>query len=100
MVVAATGPAGPAGSAGAPATALWAVVDHRTAPHPQQGSASALKIGTGDYEVVFNQDVTGCNIFVRVDSTSTRVPRAGDQGLVFVAVGAPPDRPYESRGPF
>jgi mannose-6-phosphate isomerase-like protein (cupin superfamily) len=39
-------------------------------------------------------------IFVRVDSTSTRVPRAGDQGVVFVAVGAPPDRPYESRGPF
>jgi mannose-6-phosphate isomerase-like protein (cupin superfamily) len=38
--------------------------------------------------------------FVRVDSTSTRVPRAGDQGLVFVAVGAPPDRPYESHGPF
>lgn len=37
---------------------------------------------------------------VRVDAGSTRVPKAGADGLVFVAVGAPPDRPYESRGPF
>jgi mannose-6-phosphate isomerase-like protein (cupin superfamily) len=37
---------------------------------------------------------------VRVDAGSTRVPRAGDDGLVFVAVGAPPDRAYEPHGPF
>lgn len=37
---------------------------------------------------------------VRVDAESTRVPTAGDEGLVFVAVGAPADRLYESRGPF
>jgi mannose-6-phosphate isomerase-like protein (cupin superfamily) len=38
--------------------------------------------------------------FVRVDPESTRVPRAGDDGLVFIAVGAPADRSYEPRGPF
>ncbi len=38
--------------------------------------------------------------FVRVDPASTRVPRAGDDGLTFVAVGAPPERSYEPRGPF
>ena len=25
-----------------------------------KGAASALKLGTGDYQVLFNQDVTGC----------------------------------------
>jgi mannose-6-phosphate isomerase-like protein (cupin superfamily) len=38
--------------------------------------------------------------FVRVDPDSVRVPRAGDDGLTFIAVGAPPDRIYEPRGPF
>ena len=37
---------------------------------------------------------------VRVDATSTRVPTAGDAGLTFVAVGSPPGRGYEPRGPF
>ena len=39
-------------------------------------------------------------VCVRVDASSTRVPRAGDEGLVFVAVGAPLDAPYEAHGPF
>jgi mannose-6-phosphate isomerase-like protein (cupin superfamily) len=39
-------------------------------------------------------------VCVRVDAGSTRVPCAGDDGLAFVAVGAPVDRPYEPRGPF
>jgi len=37
-------------------------------------------------------------IFVRVDPGSVRVPRAGDAGLTFVAVGAPPDGAYAPRG--
>jgi mannose-6-phosphate isomerase-like protein (cupin superfamily) len=39
-------------------------------------------------------------IFVRVDPSSVRVPRAGDAGLTFVAVGSPPDGSYRPRGPF
>jgi mannose-6-phosphate isomerase-like protein (cupin superfamily) len=38
--------------------------------------------------------------FVRVDPESVRVPRADDDGLTFIAVGAPPDHSYEPRGPF
>jgi mannose-6-phosphate isomerase-like protein (cupin superfamily) len=33
--------------------------------------------------------------FVRVDPAATRVPVAGDDGLEFVAFGAPVDAPYE-----
>ena len=33
--------------------------------------------------------------FVRVDSTSTRVPVSGDEGLEFVTIGAPLDGRYE-----
>ena len=58
------GPAGPAGPAGAAATSLWAVVDQNGTLIRNKGVASAQKIGgvgTGDYQVVFNQDVTGCS---------------------------------------
>jgi mannose-6-phosphate isomerase-like protein (cupin superfamily) len=34
-------------------------------------------------------------LFVRVDPAATRVPTSGDDGLEFVAFGAPLDRPYE-----
>ena len=33
--------------------------------------------------------------FLRVDPASTRVPRAGDDGLEFVTFGAPIGSPYE-----
>jgi mannose-6-phosphate isomerase-like protein (cupin superfamily) len=33
--------------------------------------------------------------FVRVDPTSTRLPTAGQDGLEFIAFGAPLDAPYE-----
>jgi mannose-6-phosphate isomerase-like protein (cupin superfamily) len=33
--------------------------------------------------------------FVRVDPESTRLPIAGDDGLEFIAFGAPIDEPYE-----
>ena len=56
----AAGPQGPAGPAGASATALWASVDQNGTLVRSKGVASAQKNGTGSYQVVFNQDVTGC----------------------------------------
>src|SRR5262245_46661639 len=56
----AAGPAGPAGPAGAAATAPWASVDAAGSLVRNKGVASAQKLGTGDYLVTFNQDVTGC----------------------------------------
>ena len=57
------GPAGPAGASGPKgdsATALWASVDNNGTLVRNKGAASALRTGTGQYQVVFNQDVTGC----------------------------------------
>ena len=56
----AAGPAGPAGAAGAAATALWAQLDAAGSLVRNKGAASSQKLGTGDYLVTFNQDVTGC----------------------------------------
>jgi hypothetical protein len=56
----AAGPAGPAGAAGASATSLWASVDSSGSLVRNKGVASSQKLGTGDYLVTFNQDVTNC----------------------------------------
>jgi hypothetical protein len=60
----AQGPAGPAGASGPKgdsATALWASVDKNGTLVRNKGAASAQRNGTGSYQVVFNQDVTGCS---------------------------------------
>jgi hypothetical protein len=76
------GPAGPAGAAGAAgaagpkgdsATGMWAVVDQNGTLIRNKGVASALKIATGDYQVVFNQDVTGCSYQATVGGPGTTV---------------------------
>lgn len=56
----AAGPAGPSGPAGAAATALWASVDQNGTLVRNRGAASAQRNAVGTYQVVFNQDVTGC----------------------------------------
>ena len=59
----AQGPAGPAGAsgpAGAAATALWASIDDNGTLVRNKGAASSLRTATGQYQVIFNQDVTGC----------------------------------------
>jgi hypothetical protein len=57
----APGPVGPTGPAGAAATALWAVVDQNGTLVRNKGAASAQRNATGQYQVIFNQDVTGCS---------------------------------------
>jgi hypothetical protein len=65
------GAAGPAGPAGAAATALWAVVDQNGTLIRNKGVASAQRIGTGDYQVIFNQDVTACSYQATVGGAGT-----------------------------
>lgn len=38
--------------------------------------------------------------FVHVDPGTPRQVTAGPEGLVFITVGAPAEKPYEPRGPF
>ena len=52
--------AGPAGPAGPAATSLWASVDATGTLVRNKGVASAQKNATGDYQVIFSQDVTTC----------------------------------------
>lgn len=76
----AAGAAGPAGPAGAAATALWAQIDSAGSVVRQKGVASAQKLGTGDYLVTFNQDVTGCTYQATLGGPTT--------GLTFGEVSA------------
>jgi hypothetical protein len=56
-----SGAQGPSGPAGAPATALWASVDQNGTLVRNRGATSAQRNGVGNYQVIFNQSVTGCS---------------------------------------
>jgi hypothetical protein len=55
------GPPGPAGPAGAAAAKGWASVDSNGTLVRNRSAASAQRNGTGQYQVIFSQDVTGCS---------------------------------------
>jgi hypothetical protein len=62
------GPRGPAGPAGT-VTRLWAVMNASGSIHRGAGTTSAGRLGLGVYEVVFNQNVTGCVFVASVGDT-------------------------------
>jgi hypothetical protein len=91
----APGPAGApgaAGAAGASATALWAVIGVEgevLSASPALVSAKKLTPGNGQYEVVFNRDVSRC-AYVASSHAGTGVdvaaePREGNANAVFVS---------------
>jgi hypothetical protein len=102
----AAGPAGPAGPAGAAATALWAVVDSTGTLIRNKGVASAQKLADGDYQVVFNQDVTACSYQATLGGPTTGLAigeisaahrvavAAGIRVVTFNSTGVLADRPF------
>jgi hypothetical protein len=110
------GPAGPPGATGAtgapgtpgakgdkgdPATRLWAVVNLSGTTGATSGVTGSAKIGTGQYEVVFNRDVTGCSYQATMSQTPGETiaqPRVGVPNGVFVgtytSAGAGADRAF------
>jgi hypothetical protein len=96
----ATGPIGPAGTkgekgdrgdkgeTGAPATSLWAVVSAGAKVLHGKGVTEVKSISTGEYEVVFNQDVSACAYSVTPFTVAVfeAEPRAGNANGVFVAI--------------
>jgi hypothetical protein len=54
------GQVGPVGKEGAPATTLFARVKNDGTLQKGSGTASAAAIGPGEYEVVFNRNVSAC----------------------------------------
>jgi len=98
----AAGPAGPAGPAGT-VTRLTAVVNASGSLARSQGTTSAGHVGTGQYEVIFNQNVTACTYVASVgnptpglttpNGVAVVVPRNGNANGVGVAT-------YDAAGAF
>ena len=78
-----TGPQGPKGDKGdkgdpgPSATKLWAVVNSSGSIARSSGTTSAGRLDDGDYEVIFNQDVSSCAFVASVGSTGNGTPSAG-----------------------
>lgn len=79
------GPPGPPGPPGTSATALWAVVDGSNGARVRQsGTISSARLTVGQYEVVFNRNVSTCAFSAVIGN-----PGAGfSQGDIAVAVRA------------
>jgi hypothetical protein len=104
----ATGPAGTPGTPGAkgdkgePATRLWAVINVSGTTGRGSGVTGSTKLSlTGQYEVVFNRDVTACSYQATMSLNPGEVyaqPRSGVPNGVFVATfnssGAASDRAF------
>jgi hypothetical protein len=70
------GPAGPAGPTGQVAE-LWAIVNPSGSLSRSSGTTSTGRLGLGQYEVIFNQDVQNCIYQATV----------GDAGVISGALG-------------
>jgi hypothetical protein len=110
------GPAGPPGATGAagqpgtpgakgdkgePATRLWAVINVSGTTGRGSGVTGSAKVGTGQYEVVFNRDVTTCSYQATLSVTQGEViaqPRSLVPNGVFVgtysSAGAAADKAF------
>ena len=64
----------------AQAKALWAVVAANGALARKNAATSVAKSGTGEYQVVFDRDVTACAYNATLGSTDTSPPPAGEVG--------------------
>jgi hypothetical protein len=62
---------------------LWAVVNTSGSIARSSGTTSAGHLGTGDYEVIFNKDVTKC-VYLAVGGAAT----TGTPGRVIASVGS------------
>ena len=107
------GPAGPPGATGAMgqpgaqgdkgdlATRLWAVINVSGTTGRGSGVTGSAKVATGQYEVVFNRDVTACSYQATMSISpgeAVAQPRASVPNGVFVgtytSAGAAADRAF------
>jgi hypothetical protein len=104
------GPAGPPGAAGAqgakgdqgaPATRLWAVINASGTSSRGAGLTGSVKLTTGQYEVVFDRDVTACSYQATISASSGEAavePRPGVpngvQVRTFTSTGGAADRAF------
>ena len=95
----AQGAPGAKGDQGAPATRLWAVINASGTPGRGAGLTASTKLATGQYEVVFDRDVTTCSYQATMSINPGEIvaqPRSLVPNGVFVATytsgGAASDR--------
>jgi hypothetical protein len=74
------GPAGPAGSV----SKLWAVAQPTGVLQRGAGTTSAGRLGVGQYEVVFNQDIQQCTYLANVGSPVDITNAGNQQGFAVV----------------
>lgn len=65
------GPTGPQGPAGADATKLWAAINSGGNATGESGVSSSTRTATGDYTVVFEQNVSACAYLASAVATGT-----------------------------
>jgi hypothetical protein len=78
------GPAGPQGPAGPGASRLWAVMNASGSISRGAGTTSAGRLGMGQYEVIFGQDVQNCNFQATVGDPGNINNAASSQGFAMV----------------
>jgi hypothetical protein len=86
------GAAGDRGDPGVPATRLWAVIGTGGAKLRGSGVTSSDNFATGNYEVIFNRNVTGCSYQATRSDTPGFIqvqPREGHPNGVYVGVHTP-----------
>jgi hypothetical protein len=74
------GPAGPAGSV----SKLWTVVGSNGSAVRSAGVIATARVGTGQFEVTFNQDIVNCSYLANVGAVSDISNAAGQQGFAVV----------------
>lgn len=77
------GPQGPAGPAGS-VSKLWGVAASNGVLNRSAGTTSSARIGVGQYEVIFNQDISNCAYVATVGLPIDISNAAGAQGFAVV----------------
>ena len=97
----AAGAAGAKGDQGAPATRLWAVINASGTSARGAGLTGSVKLTTGQYEVVFDRDVTACSYQATLSADHGEIyaqPRSAVPNGVFVgtftSAGGAADRAF------
>ena len=75
------GPKGDTGPAGVSATALWAVANGSGTIVRSSGTTGSKHLTTGEYEVDFNRDVTGCAYTATIGDPAHGTPVTGFIGV-------------------
>lgn len=77
-----SGSTGPAGSSGIPNYTLWAVVGSNGVLSRSSGVASSTEVSAGQYQIVFDQMLTGCTVDASLGTTGTGSEAAGSVTFV------------------